>query len=471
MRPHSLPSDIWISVLQYLSVGELANLSSAAKYFHALIHEYGWKLYLRNTPRKTWSLFKSMQLWSAHASVRYHTEVDRNWARPHFVARPLSSKWQGKLQPQMAINKSRLFVAAGSTIYSYTFGHSDEGRTPGIQFECAYMTHKVVQASRDITSIQCVPDGGFDRTVYVGYADGTLERIVLPACKLGAPPAVIHLESNHREKRPYHGTDIVESISANKHHLLSLSCNGFAAFFTDSGTDSPPQFLELNVRGWTTHLSDRYAFLGTSSLTPLMVYTINESRLSAQPAHVLTSSTHDDRPRASAVYGISSAPPSSPWGSSDRVVLSGWYDGVVNVHDLRSARRDGAGALYPVMSMCDPWLPEPIYDVTAGGSSGCHVAAGTARHSLVAFWDVRAARRGWSVHAPGNDPSPVYSVVLESSRLFGATQSRPFVLDFGPGARADVYPQLTRPPKEEGLKKRDGSGVGFYVTRYGHSRA
>ena len=156
---------------------------------------------------------------------------------------------------------------------------------------------------------------------------------------------------------------------------------------------------------------------------------------------------------------------------------------MVNVHDLRSSLRahrlpgvsadtyPAGGALYPVMSMCDPWLAEPVYGVSAGGGGGCHIAAGTARHSVVALWDVRAASRGWSVHAPGNDSSPVYSVVMESSRVFGATQSRSFVLDFGPGAREDAYPPLSRPPREEGLKKRDGSGVGFYVTRYAHSRS
>ena len=412
----------------------------------------------------------------------YHMETDQNWAQPSFVARPLASKWQGKLQPHMAINKSRLFVAAANTIYTYTFGPSETpGSMPSVQFECAYMTNRVLQASRDITSIQCVPDGGFDRTVYVGYADGSLERVVLPACKLGAQ-GPIYLEANHREQRPYHGGDIVESISSRGNHLLSLSSNGRAAFFTHSASDPSPEFLDLNTRSWAAHLSDRHAVLGASSLTPLMVHSLHESHICHVPSHILTNSTHDDHPRASAVYGICSAPPSAPWGSSDRIVISGWYDGVVNVHDLRSSRRahripgvsadahPPGGALYPVMSMCDPWLCEPVYGVAAGGGGGCHIAAGTARHSVVAFWDVRAASRGWSVHAPGNDSSPVYSVVMESSRLFGATQSRPFVLDFGPGAREDVYPPLSRPPKEDGLKKRDSSGVGFYVTRYSHSR-
>ena len=340
------------------------------------------------------------------------------------------------------------------------------------------MVNKVTQASRDITSIECVPDGGFDRTVYVGYADGSLERVVLPACKPGAQ-GPIHPEATHRERRPYHGAEAVESITSSGDHVLSLSSNGTAVFFSNS-LKTPPQFIELRVRSWAAHLTDRHAVLGASSLTPLVVHALHESRLSNTPSHILTSSTHDDHPRASAVYGICSPPPSAPWGASENIVISGWYDGMVNVHDLRSSRRahripgvtsyPAGGALYPVMSMCDPWLFEPVYDISAGGGSACHIAAGMGRHSVVAFWDVRAATKGWSVHAPGNDSSPVYSVVMESSRLFGATQSRPFVMDFGPGAREDTYPPLTRPPREEGLKRRDSSGLGFYVTRYGHSR-
>ncbi|KAI0822006.1 hypothetical protein BC628DRAFT_1391930 [Trametes gibbosa] len=476
----TLPSDIWITVLLYLSVEELAHIAQTSRYFHALVNEYGWKAYLKANPRDTWSLSRALQKWNAHDHVRYNTITEHNWTLPSFVARPLASKWSGKLQPVLSINGSRLLVAAANHIYSYTFGRSAvPGAAPSIQFECAYSTNKVLQATRDITSIRCVPDGGYDRTVYVGYADGSLERVVLPACKPGNE-GPIHIEPSYREKKPYHGDDAVVSISSCGDHVLSLSSSGTAVFSTNS-TNSSPQFLDMGVRSWVSHLSHRQAILGTSSLTPLAVHGIHESHISEKPSHFLTNSTHDDHPRASAVYGICGTPPSAPWGGSEQVIISGWYDGVVNVHDLRSSRRahripgvtsyPAGGALYPVMSMCDPWLFEPVYDVSSGGGGGCHIAAGTARHSVVAFWDVRAANKGWSVHGPGNDSSPVYSVILENSRLFGATQSRPFVLDFGPGAREETYPKLTRPPREEGLKRRDSSGVGFYCTRYGHSRS
>ncbi|KAI0352638.1 hypothetical protein OH77DRAFT_1459970 [Trametes cingulata] len=479
MTADVLPGDIWIAVLQYLSVEDLAHLAQTSKWFHALVNEYGWKAYAKSHPRDSWSLSKSLQHWTPYDRVRYHTVTDRNWTLPSFVARPLASRWTGKLQPVLSINNSRLLVAAANHIYSYTFGRSAHpGEAPSIQFECAYTTNKVLQATRDITSIECVPDGGYDRTVYIGYADGSLERVVLPACKPGVE-GPIHIEQSFREKRPYHGNEPVESISSCGDNLLSLSSNGTAVFFTNSANPSP-QFLELRARSWATHLSHRHAVLGASSLTPLTVHTIHESHISSTPSHILTNSTHDDHPRPSAVYGICGTPPSAPWGASEQVIISGWFDGLVNVHDLRSSRRahripgvtsyPAGGALYPVMSLCDPWLFEPVYDVSSGGGGSCHIAAGTARHSVVAFWDVRAANKGWSVHAPGNDSSPVYSVILESSRLFGATQSRPFVLDFGPGAKEETYPKLTKPPREDGLKRRDSSGVGFYVTRYGHSR-
>jgi hypothetical protein len=135
------------------------------------------------------------------------------------------------------------------------------------------------------------------------------------------------------------------------------------------------------------------------------------------------------------------------------------------VHDMRASRA-------PTLTFADPWSFEPIYAVACGGGGAAHIAAGSARHSVVAFWDVRAAARGWSVHAPGNDVSPVYSIILESSRLFGATQNRPFVYDFGPAVRPETYPSLPRTRGADGLSYKNGwDHVGFYVTKYDHPTA
>jgi WD40 repeat protein len=235
--------------------------------------------------------------------------------------------------------------------------------------------------------------------------------------------------------------------------------------------------IDLDTRAWSALLcasaSTPFAAFGTSSDTPLTIHAITRAGISPTPTLTLraskgrdnddSDSDSSDFERPTAVYGIASAPPASPWGASDQIVVSGWFDGLVRVHDMRASR-------VPTLTFADPWSFEPIYAIACGGGGGAHIAAGSARHAVVAFWDVRAATRGWSVHAPGNDVSPVYSIILESSRLFGATQSRPFVYDFGPDVSRETYPSLpaTR-GKKDGLAYKKGlEHIGFYVTKYDH---
>ena len=133
------------------------------------------------------------------------------------------------------------------------------------------------------------------------------------------------------------------------------------------------------------------------------------------------------------------------------------------------------------MTMADPWSYEAIYSLSSGGGTGMNIAAGSARHSVVAMWDVRSSMRGWSVHAPGDDPSPVYSLILDGSRCFGATERRAFVLDFGPGVGTETYPSVVQKDQKQRDTRRQGRGhsnfkenlsmvdeVGYYTTTYLH---
>ena len=45
MHANTLPSDIWIVVLHYLSVEDLAHIAQASRYFHALVRLPRWLLY------------------------------------------------------------------------------------------------------------------------------------------------------------------------------------------------------------------------------------------------------------------------------------------------------------------------------------------------------------------------------------------------------------------------------------------
>ena len=420
------------------------------------------------------------------AQVKYHVLSDRSWEKQRFVARPLSRSWKGKFSALLAINESRLFVTAGHTLYSYAFTPSEEeGATPSISFEASYQLGRQDRQDAprsDITSIACVPDGGSDRTLFVGFENGELERLRIPPCNPGQVDLPIDDDGDdgdaHASSRTSfhcHDGELIEALAVSGDILLSMSTNGKAGLLDlSSPTPSLRHMIDLDTRAWSallsTSASTPFAAFGTSSDTPLTIHAITPTSISATPTATLRASEPErdaaaaaaDYERPTAVYGISSAPPASPWGASDQIIVSGWYDGFVRVHDMRASHA-------PSLTFYDPWSFEPIYAVACGGGGGAYIAAGSARHAVVAFWDVRSAARGWSVHAPGNDRSPVYSIILESSRLFGATESRPFVYDFGPSVKPETYPSLpsTR-GKDNPSFKKGLDHIGFYVTKYDH---
>ncbi|KAF9499027.1 hypothetical protein BDN71DRAFT_1442493 [Pleurotus eryngii] len=478
-----LPSDVLILALQDLSASGLAAVSLSCKSIHSLVEEFGWNGHLRSNPRPALSVAKAQALWAPRRRARYNTLSDRAWSRADFTARPLSRPWTGKFQPAMAISLSRLVVAAGSTLYSYKFAvaSSSELESPSVVFEGSVRLAEVPSAVYDITCLTFIDDGGLDQTLCAGYHGGEAERVILipPDEAKNMPLAVVRFPLSHQRQSD---SEFLESLKYVNDRLLSLSSTGVATLSTvpaspnDEVTSSS---IDIKQRSWTSHLSlassSPFAAFGAASTTPLTVYSIQPDRISPTPfANLCMTRRHINGPAfSSAVYGISRAPPCSVWGASDNVLVSGWYDGQVRIYDLRADERPAISessttTLAPVLSVLDPWSYEPIYDVACGGGSGTHLAAGSARHSVVSFWDVRSPQCGWSVYAPGNDSSPVYSVILEGSRLFGATQSRPFVYDFGPDVKNDTYPSLPDAPGADGLKGKKGAG--YQVVKYKHNR-
>jgi len=466
--------------------------ASPSLIFSSQVHHYGWSVFLGNNPSHSLTLHSSRSRWSPFAQVRYNYLTDRAWSRANFIARPLSRPWHGNLQPAIALSVSTLLVAAGRAIYSYAVQDTSDASPSRIVFDRSYafnLGRGTVQP--DITSVAFLPDTGQDRTASLGFADGSVEQLRLPPYQEPHNRLRIDVERAPQNVLQHHGTSVVQSISCSSRTLLSLSQWG-SVILTNLVSDSlSSTSVNLGTRSWTSHLcmssSSSYAVFGTTSSSPLSLYYIAPHGLSPTPSIALQSQKN----RPSAVYGVTCAPPSSPLGPSEQIVVSGWYDGSVRIYDLRvshhsqrhpapsSASLSSPPLLLPVLTLRDPWSPEPIYAVSCGGGSASFVAAGTARHGVVAFWDVRQPSRGWSVHAPGNDSSPVYSITLESSRLFGATQSRPFVYDFGPGVMTDTYPLITstgpnnvagrRGIREDRLKL-ERNGIGYHVSKYSHRR-
>ncbi|EAU85756.2 hypothetical protein CC1G_04973 [Coprinopsis cinerea okayama7 len=517
----TLPTDILILILASLSITDLASLSQTCSLLHSLVTEFGWAAYSRLHPRPSHSLSHARRKWSAYTQVQHDYLTDKAWKSTEFIARPLSRTWAGKQQPTLAITPTRLVVAAGTNLYSYVFGCKSS--KPSISFEGVVNLDDPLVRGRNITSVTFLDDGELDSTLLVAYQEQRVEIITL---------IPVHGNNNQQRgpgltfRRTRHAAfpqdDYVESFSTSRHHLLSISSNGTARFLyqggvvpsteSESSPPTPSARIDLNERSWTCHLSmdasTPFAAFGTSGKTPLTVYSISQDRMSPLPEYILLSKKYGDTSisldslPSLAVYGITRAPLSSPFGASPQVLASGWFDGQVRIYDLRasesrltapsspsqttpssSSSSSSATILSPILTLQDRWSPEPIYTLSSGGGSSAHIAAGTARHSVVSFWDTRSPRLGWSVHAPGNDRSPVFDVILESSRCFGVTEARPFVYDFGPNPSLDAYPTLTpnrelaavtQPPRGQRQYHREGikykpNLMTYEVAKYTHA--
>lgn len=514
----ALPTEILIQIIHHLDTPqELSVLAQCCRRLCNLVNEFGWLQYLLSNPRPSYSLTNSRKHWSTREQVRYDTLTDRNWRKVDFIARPLSRTWTAKEQGTLAISPSRLIITAGTFLHSYSFQHV-AGR-PSILCEGSINLNETHVRGRNVTAVTFVDDGGRDETLLVAYQEHLVERITLITSTSDEEPL---LSFTRTPLRVFPAGDYIESFSTCSGHVVSLSSNGTARLALQStlfdadakvagdGFPIPPfiSTIDLAERSWKSHLSlassTPFAAFGSTGKTPLTVHTIHpDTGLSALPSVVLHTEKSVDPVNlsSSAVYGITQAPLSSPWGSSPQIVASGWFDGRARIYDLRCASNSsspsasslslsslsldqtsgsssgspkytlaGTPLLTPVLVMADRWSTEPIYSLTSGGGSAAHLAAGTARHSVVSFWDVRAPKEGWSVHAPGNDRSPVFSVQLESNRLFGVTELRGFMYDFGADMTANCYPSIAALPgstRREGLKHKPGI-LSYRVTKYRH---
>lgn len=243
-----------------------------------------------------------------------------------------------------------------------------------------------------------------------------------------------------------HGRPNIRSLSRYSHpkriiQAIDASASGLFASITSQRDSSislyhharpwqEPFVWDISSKAWTVKMdqskSPAWLALGHSSFTPFSIYTLGQDGLPinvAKPTQLLGNKS------STSVYGIATPPPTSPLGGSSNTIVSAWYDGTVRIHDLRRASRQ------PILELVDPLGDAPLYSVACGGGSGCTVAAGTARHSLVRLWDIRFAHKdkssGLSVFGPGKDNSPVYSLFMDHDRIFAATDKRVFMLEFG----------------------------------------
>ncbi|BGP17202.1 hypothetical protein JCM10213v2_005218 [Rhodosporidiobolus nylandii] len=307
-------------------------------------------------------------------------------------------------------------------------------------------------ATKDVTAL-C---GGIGLgEVTVARVDGTLSR----------------LRVRSDERRAGGGGGGLSSRAVSSSHSISL--HALASPW------QPPEVVPLSTKPWSLLLSPSsssasaaaspsWLAIGHTGISPLSLLPLTPSGPLPSALQPLSHTR-----KTTSVYALASPPSSSPLSPS-HTVIAAFYDSTTRVFDLRvpppsssssSSWNDGDDDFRPaneIARLADPWSDDPSYSLACGGPSGSAVFVGTARNAALRIFDLRSASRSSSItaYAPGRDRSPVYSLAAEGSRVYGATESRGFVLDWDPWPeRAAEGVAFVRHSEGGAMRWSDGRGV------------
>jgi hypothetical protein len=229
-------------------------------------------------------------------------------------------------------------------------------------------------AHDDITGLGASSQSGPGRgeALFVSCANGKILRVQLshPGEPLRATVTA------HYAHPPRHITSLSTSRWESRAALaLTTALGGLVSLYNTRSPWIEPTHVNPST---TTHLpiakqprawcsliarSDSLAITGSTNLS---LHSILPSGLQ----HTSKVHTLPGPLKQSACYALGHAPDAHP-----DIVLSGWHDGVVRMHDLRTGRVE--------MSLHDPWSDSGVYCVGAGGGSAAHVVAGYSKHGMV----------------------------------------------------------------------------------------
>jgi WD40 repeat protein len=142
-------------------------------------------------------------------------------------------------------------------------------------------------------------------------------------------------------------------------------------------------------RIWSTNfISDSKVAIGLGpTLEPIQIYDITPNGLTAEPIRKINlnsshsvESGHAARPYNTSVYPIIPIPTQSHGGSTEGVFLSGGYDGLVRLHDLRSPH-DFETIFWDVTN------DSAVYSLACQGLE--RFVAGSSMHSMLKVFDLR----------------------------------------------------------------------------------
>ncbi|KAI5238011.1 hypothetical protein E4T47_09290 [Aureobasidium subglaciale] len=257
-----------------------------------------------------------------------------------------------------------------------------------------------VEGRDDITSIKILrPKTQQERRnidsseqIIIGTANGDLQLLELPPASEGGVIKTYYVTNGVPVRSMSLSTDIESSQNQPQHLAANLSDSKVAIYQVDSmqlkiapvsEIDAIPQSRK-GCRIWSTKfLSPGRLAVGLGpSVEPINIFEIRPEGIVEEPMRRIGLAGSADEPetvRVSSIYPIEPVLHSNG-GRDGNLFLSGGYDGIVRLHDMRSPAP--FTAVYH-----DPTDDAAIYSLLSRGRD--RVVAGASRHGLLKMFDLR----------------------------------------------------------------------------------
>lgn len=447
-----LPPELLDHITTYLPTAHaLSNLGRTSKSLRTFVEKDAWQ---------TFSRTKFPSLYPGHSpsnsrkvTARGLTTLSKAWDRRAFVSRYIEphgdirtfpgdkrvDRWK-RPRGQTIGFTSQLdcyeYVDGGGRreeVLAFTAGAEICVRQRGVGGgggeNVRWVTYRPLQAMEGIEDVTCMhllkpqQDGQQNqhtKSLVAGTANGHLQLLNLPS-EDGAEIVSTLFATNGRAVR---SSSLLQQLFQPTLLAANLGDSHLALYPVDVNSERIEAASEVDIRShmtngrrgqraWSTNFisSTKLAIGLGPSEEPLHIYTVDPTGLQKEPVRKFALQNDLDRLEgeitlsgfakrsASSIYPIVPLPPASTsaGGSEDgQVFLSGAYDGIIRLHDLRSPRD-------VVSAYVDPTDDSAIYSLLPRGRET--LVAGTSRHSLLKVFDLRLGSKAYS-YLDATDPVP-----------------------------------------------------------------
>lgn len=305
-------------------------------------------------------------------------------------------------------------------VSTHADGHPTGRRHENVQW-VTYRPSDALEGRDDVTSLHLLrpyeaEEHSTELEVIRGTANGTLELLNLPldlteseASRIATAPRI----QFKTEGFPVRSTSLTQRESQKSLLAAALGEATIALYCFDNSNvfeQTPssrihipaPQNGSRSYRAWSTNfISSTTLAVGLGpSEDPIHVYPIQPSGIDKDIVRKFSLQNDLDRLEGeiklsgsarkskSSVYPVVPLPPSSTSDGNGAVFLSGAYDGIVRLHDLRSHRQVEQAYIDPTMN------DSAVYSLLPRGQE--KLVVGTSRHSLLKVFDMRLGAKCYS---------------------------------------------------------------------------